>query len=236
MITANEVKKELIGLSNQERAKTLQRFFKTGKGEYGESDKFLGIVVPNIRKVVKKYSKLSFDQIDELIGDEFHEIRMVGLLILINEFKKKESDEQTIIFNKYIEHLDLGHINNWDLVDVTSENVIGEYLLNRPRDFIYKLADIPDLWHRRAAILATFCFIKNGDNRDIIRLSQKLIDDKRDLIQKAVGWMLREVGKRCDEKILRDFLDKNYRKMPRTMLRYAIERLPEIDRKYYLAK
>ncbi|MFA6253297.1 MAG: DNA alkylation repair protein [Patescibacteria group bacterium] len=228
------VKKDLKKLSKSSKAKILQRFFKTGKGQYSEGDKFIGVVVPDIRKVSKQYSDLPLKQVSELLHSKIHEERLCALLILVEQYKKGDSKKQKQIFGLYLKNYK--YINNWDLVDLTAPRIVGAYLADKPKNILYKLAKSKNLWQRRIAILATFQFIYYCQSKETIKIANILLHDKHDLIQKAVGWMLREVGKRCDEQILLNFLDKNYKTMPRTMLRYAIERLLEKKRQHYLGK
>jgi len=223
------IQKDLDKLRNPKKAKILQRFFKTGPGEYGEGDIFLGIVVPEQRKIAKKYKDLGLKDIQELLNSKYHEHRLTGLIILTYQYKNKPKE----VYDFYIKNTK--NINNWDLVDVTTPNIVGEYLLNKDRSILYKLAKSKDLWERRISILATFTFIRNSDFKDSINLAEILLQDKHDLIHKAVGWMLREIGKK-DQKALETFLDKHHKIMPRTMLRYSIERLEKSKRKFYMKK
>ncbi|MFA5127150.1 MAG: DNA alkylation repair protein [Patescibacteria group bacterium] len=223
---------ELKQYSSPQKAVILQGFFKTGRGEYGEGDKFIGVVVPDIRKVAKKYAALPLVGVLSSLRSKIHEERLCALLILVDQYQKGDSKKQKQVFNLYLKNYK--YINNWDLVDLTAPRVVGSYLIDKPKDILYKLAKSKNLWQRRIAILSTFAFIYRGDSREAIKISRILLHDKHDLIHKAVGWMLREVGKRCDEKILLDFLDKHHKIMPRTCLRYAIERLPLKLRKQYL--
>jgi len=220
--------------ADPEKAKILQRFFKTGKGEYGEGDVFLGIKVPDIRVVVRQYWKeTSLEEATELLHSKYHEARLCALLILVARFNKIASDRDKV-FKIYISNTKF--INNWDLVDLTAGHIIGAYLEVKPKDLLYKFAKSNDLWQKRIAILATFYYIYKGESKETIKIAKMLLCDPNDLIHKAVGWMLREVGKRCDQKILTDFLDEHVNEMPRTMLRYAIERLDEKQRLHYLGK
>lgn len=234
---ANNLEKlvrEIRSLKNPEKAKILSGFFKTGKGEYGEGDKFLGITVPLQRQLVKKYFELiSLAEAEELLKSEYHEERLIALLILVKKFEKVSEKEQTKIYKLYLKNAK--RVNNWDLVDLSAPNIVGNYLLEKDRKILYKLAKSENIWERRIAILATFEFIKNGEHEDIFKIVEMLLNDKHDLIHKACGWMLREVGKRIGEKIEEGFLKKYHRKMPRTMLRYAIERFPEGKRRKYLS-
>jgi len=228
------IKKELKILANKEKAEILQRFFKTGKGQYGEGDVFLGIVVPEQRKIVKKYyADLSLEDTVKLLHSKIHEERLVAVLILVAKYKKGSEADKKKIFNLYIKNAQ--YINNWDLVDLSAPNIVGDFLLDKDRAVLYKLAKSKNLWEKRIAILASFTFIRNKDFGDTIKISEILLEDDHDLIHKAVGWMLREMGKR-DEKVLEKFLQKHYKKMPRTMLRYAIEKFEEEKRKMYLKK
>ena len=227
-------------LANPEKAKVLQRFFKTGKGEYGEGDKFLGITVPQIRNLVKKYRGLGFPEIDKLLHSSFHEERLLGLLIMVSQFEKGEPKTQEKIFNYYLANTK--YINNWDLVDLTAPKIVGEYLWERHAEFIsasifnekrilnqvqddvlYKLVKSSSIWERRIAILATFAFLRKNEFTQTLKIAEILLHDKEDLIHKAVGWMLREVGKRNLE-VEEEFLKTYGQVMPRTMLRYAIEK------------
>jgi len=222
-----DLKKEILELADEKNAEQYKRFFKTGKGEYGEKDKFLGVRVPNLRKIAKKYKNIDYDDILELLKSEFHEERLTALFILIHKFKK---DRETV-YNIYINNLK--YVNNWDLVDTTAPHIVGAHLFDKDKSILYKLANSKILWERRVVILSTFYFIKKNEFKDTIEISKILLNDKEDLIHKAVGWMLREVGKR-DINVLEDFLKMHYKNMPRTMLRYAIEKFPEEKRKKYL--
>jgi 3-methyladenine DNA glycosylase AlkD len=226
---------ELKALAKPTRAFELQRFFKTAKGQYGEGDIFLGLTVPEVRTIARKYKKLPLNEIEKLTSSDFHEFRLCGLVILTLQFKaSKERSEQKKIFNFYMKQAKAGYVNNWDLVDVTAP-IIGAYLVgeNDPYPFLEKLARSKSLWERRLAIIFTFAFIRSGELDPTIEISRRLLKDDHDLIHKAVGWMLREVGKR-DIQILRAFLNENAQQMPRTMLRYAIEKMSEAERKKWL--
>jgi 3-methyladenine DNA glycosylase AlkD len=226
------LKKDLKKLSSPTRAISSLRFFKTGQGQYGEGDKFIGITVPDIRQVSKQYLDLSLEDVLSLLHSPIHEERLCALLILVSQYQKGDNKKQKQIFDLYLKNYK--YINNWDLIDLTAPRIVGAYLFDKPKDILYKLAKSKNLWQRRVAILATFQFIYYGQSQDTLKISKILLHDEHDLIQKAVGWMLREVGKRVDEKILLDFLKANYKIMPRTMLRYAIERLPNSKRLAYL--
>lgn len=226
-----QLRSELLAISNPQKAKILSGFFKTGKGQYGEKDVFLGVMVPQSRAIAAKYTSLSFEDISKLLHSKFHEERLIALLMLVKKFGHSP-EIQKEVYDFYLQNT--AFINNWDLVDLTAPKIVGEYLLNRDRKILTKLARSKDLWERRIAVMATFQFIcKNREYEDTFRIAEILILDTHDLIQKAVGWMLREVGKRVSEKAEREFLDRNYKKMGRTALRYAIERFdPELRQKY----
>ena len=231
MLTLLDFKKELKTKASSKKAKILQRFFKTGPGEYSEGDVFLGVVVPEIRKLVKKYSNLKIKEIIKLLHSKIHEERLTALLLMVNKFQTEENKEK--IYNLYLKNTK--YINNWDLVDLSAHKIIGDYLLNKPKLILFKLAKSKSLWDRRISIISTFSFIKNNKFTETLKIAKILLNDKHDLIHKAVGWMLREVGKR-DLKTEEEFLKRYYQKMPRTMLRYAIEKFPEKKRKQYLLK
>ncbi len=231
MPTLTQLKNELKKLSDPSQAKILQRFFKTGKGEYGEGDVFLGIKVPVLRKIAGKYRDLSLKDTEALLNSGIHEHRMVAIFILVRKYNREENKKE--IFNLYLANTD--NINNWDLVDLSAPHIVGDYLLDKPRGILYKLAKSRKLWEKRISILSTFTFIRNGRYEDTLKISEILLFDSHDLIHKGVGWMLRELGKR-DRDTEEAFLDKYYRKMPRTMLRYAIEKFDEERRRHYLAK
>lgn len=223
-----KLKKDLKEKSNPKKAEILQRFFKTGKGEYGEGDVFLGVMVPETRAIAKKYFNLDVKDVKDLLNSDIHEHRLIGLLILVGKYEKGEKEN---IFNFYLNNS--SRINNWDLVDVTAPKIVGNFLLDKPRDILHSLAESDNLWERRIAIISTFSFIRENDFKDALKISEKLLQDEHDLIHKATGWMLREVGKK-DIKKLESFLKKHYKNMPRTMLRYAIEKFPEEERKKWL--
>ena len=228
-----DINKRFEQEANPKKAEILQRFFKTKPGEYGEGDVFLGITVPKTRQIAKEFKHLSMDEIDELLSDKVHEKRLVALLILVERFEKGDEKTKKQIFDYYLKNA--SKVNNWDLVDLTAGKIVGNYLLNKPeqREILYNLANSNDLWEKRIAIISTFTFIRNNQFEDIIKISQILLSDKHDLMHKAVGWMLRELGKR-NQIILEDFLKENYKLLPRTTLRYAIERFEESKRKKYL--
>ena len=227
------VKEELKSKANSEKAKILSGFFKTGKGEYGEGDVFLGVVVPELRKIAKKYSGIDSMEVGELLNSKIHEERLCALFILIGHYKKADLEQREKIVRFYLANTK--NINNWDLVDLSAPNILGDYLLDKDRVVLYRLVKSENLWERRIAVLLTFTFIREGQFKDSLRIFAILLKDKHDLIHKAVGWMLREIGKR-DINVLRAFLNKHCKVMPRTMLRYAIEKLDEKERKGFLGK
>ncbi len=214
----NQIYNALSALSEEEKKIVLPRFFKTGKGQYGEGDKFLGVTVPNIREVAKEYSDVCLEVVEKLIHSPWHEMRMCALLILVNNSKKEVTKET---FDFYLSQT--SHINNWDLVDISAPQIVGKYLLNKNRDILYKLAESDLLWDNRIAIVSTLTFIRNNDLDDTYRLSLKMMQHKHDLMHKSIGWMLREAGKR-NEKRLYNFVMEHKATMPRTMLRYSIEK------------
>ena len=228
------LRRELTLLANPEKAEVLKRFFKTGPGQYGEGDVFLGVVVPLSRKIAKKYAELPFEGILTLLRSKIHEERLIALFILIGQFERGDEEKRKRIFHLYLEHTTF--INNWDLVDLSADKIVGAYLSGKPRDILYRLAQSESLWERRISIIATFHFIKQGRYEDALAVAGLLLRDCEDLIHKAVGWMLREVGKRCSEEAEETFLRKHRPEMPRTMLRYAIERFSPEKRQLYLQK
>lgn len=228
--TFARITKALRACSDEEKKIVLPRFFKTGKGEYGEGDRFMGVTVPNTRKVAKEYASVSWEVIEALLESEWHECRLCALLILVERYKKHP--EETVIFY-------LGHtrgINNWDLVDLSAPYILGLYLAQqKDRYVLYALAASENMWEQRIAVVSTLALIKDYQYDDIMKLAELFLDTRYDLMQKAVGWMLREVGKR-DEGILTDFLDRHCSQMPRTMLRYAIEKFAPERRAFYMRR
>lgn len=213
------------------KARLLQRFFKTGKGEYAEGDVFLGITVPVSRKIAKRYYGLSLIDAEALLRSRMHEERFVALLILMERFKKGTDAEKKKVYTLYLKNR--RYVNNWDLIDMSAPRIVGGYLFDTERDVLYKLAGSKTLWDRRIAIMATFFFIRQGEFGDTLRLADMLMGDTHDLMHKAIGWMLREVGNK-DVRTEKAFLKERYKRMPRTMLRYAIEKFPLEERKAYL--
>jgi 3-methyladenine DNA glycosylase AlkD len=234
-MSAADALRDLKSYAKPSKAHDLQRFFKTGPGEYGEGDVFIGVVVPDTRKVARTYSSLSFPELEKLLESDIHESRLCALIILTLQFKStKDSKVQKKIFDFYVQQLKKGHINNWDLVDVSAP-IIGAYLVDTPNPYplLTKLAKSKSLWERRVAMIFTFAFIRAGELDATIEIAALLLKDEHDLIHKAVGWMLREAGKR-DGLVLRRFLTDHANQMPRTALRYAIEKMPERERKKWL--
>ena len=231
-MTTASPQQQLKKLANPKKAIGVARFFKTGKGEYGEGDVFLGITVPQIRLIAKKCADLTLKEIQKLLQSKIHEERLLALIILVNQFKKADEGNQKQIFDLYLSNTK--YINNWDLVDCSAEYIVGGYLMNRSKNILKLLAQSNLLWERRIAIMATFHFIKQKQHEHTFTIAKILVKDEHDLIHKAVGWMLREVGKRISEAIEETFLQQYYQQMPRTMLRYAIERFDAKKRKKYL--
>ncbi|MBN2824401.1 MAG: DNA alkylation repair protein [Campylobacterales bacterium] len=223
---------ELARYANPAKISDYKRFFKTGIGEYGEGDQFLGIKVPDTRKVVKKYFRtMSLNEIQEFLYSPYHEHRLFALLVLVALYQAKDLDNKATIYHFYLNHT--AQINNWDLIDVTSPHIVGAYLLDKERSLLYRLAASDNLWEKRIAIISTFAFIKAGEFEDTFAIANILLNDTHDLIHKAVGWAIREVGNR-DKEAMIAYLNPRYQKMPRTMLRYAIEKLDEDLRQKYL--
>ncbi len=232
-MTAKDISKALRALGSRHIADTSQRFFKTGPGQYGEGDRFLGIRVPDIRLRAKAFDPfVSLSETLRLLHSPFHEERLCALLILVRKYEKGRPEEQQAIFEAYLENTSA--VNNWDLVDLSASHIVGAHLLNRSAKDLRRLAQSNNLWERRIAVVATYAFIKNRRYDEILAIARRLMNDPEDLIHKAAGWMLREAGKR-DVAILRAFLQEHARSMPRTMLRYAIEKFPDEERKRYLA-
>lgn len=237
MKTLSDLEKELKRAGSREQAANLQRFFKTGPGQYGAGDVFLGIKVPMQRQIAKKYGFLGFEELKKMLASKFHEFRLVALLILVDKYQNAPSlREKERIVRFYLNQR--ARINNWDLVDLSVYKILGDYLVQQPgqRKILDQLAASKNLWERRLAMIATFAFLKKGEARETLALAKKLLNDPHDLMHKAVGWMLREMGKRVSLKTLEDFLEEAAEKMPRTALRYAIERLQPARRDYYLKK
>lgn len=232
-MTALDVKNSLKKLVVPGKAQTLQRFFKTGKGEYAEGDIFIGVMAPSMKATVKKYATLPIAEAVKLLHSKIHEERMVALLILVAQYKKGDEKLKQKIFDIYLSNTK--YINNWDLVDLTAEHIVGEQLRNGSKQTLYKFAKSKSLWERRISILSTFAYIKTGESKETLKIAKMLLNDEHDLIHKAVGWMLREVGKRASINDELKFLEQHGKNMPRTMLRYAIERFPQNLRKKMMA-
>jgi 3-methyladenine DNA glycosylase AlkD len=230
-MSLTEIRKAISKQKNPAQAIILQRFFKTAKNEYGEGDIFYGIKVPVQRIIAKKFKDLSLSDINKLILSKVHEERLIASFILVDQFEKGDEKKQKIIYNFYIKNRK--GINNWDLVDLSAPKIVGQYLIDKDKSKLYKFAHSRDLWEKRISILSTFTFIRQHWFEDTFNISEILLHDNNDLIHKAVGWMLREVGNR-DLQSEEEFLVKHYKTMPRTMLRYAIEKFPEKKRKNYL--
>ena len=232
---AADVQKELKNIADPDKVAILQRFFKTGPGHYGEGDIFIGVMVPQSRKVAKKFSQLPLEEVSILLYSRIHEERLVALLILVWRYSTSSNREKEEIVKFYLDHIK--QVNNWDLVDLSAPNILGAHLLvdNRDKTLLYRLARSENVWERRIAIVATHYFIRKGYFSDTLKIAEMLLQDRHDLIHKAAGWMLREVGKRNAVTEVA-FLEKHCRVMPRTMLRYAIEILPESKKRLYKKK
>ena len=232
-MTDTALQKSLRAFASEERARANKWFFKTGPGQYGEGDIFIGVTVPNVRKVVKQYRDADFEAIREQLASPYHEDRLLGLLILVEQSRKADEKMHKKIVDFYIRNRK--GINNWDLVDTSAPEILGKYLFEygKSTNVLYTFARSRNLWEKRIAVLSTYWFIKNNSFDDTLKIASILLSDEHDLIQKAVGWMLREVGKR-DLKTEEAFLKVHVREMPRTMLRYAIEKFPEAKRQAYL--
>lgn len=230
-MTIQKIKTKLKQIANKEKAEVLQSFFKTGPGEYGEGDVFIGVKVPDLRKVAKDFRDITTEDVIVLLESIIHEERLLALLILVRKYVKGNETAKKRIYRLYLKKTKF--INSWDLVDGSAHHIVGDYLMDKNKAPLYRLAKSEDLWERRIAILATFYFIKNGKYEETLKIAKILITDEEDLIHKAVGWMLREIGKR-DMIFEEMFLKQHYKEMPRTMLRYAIEKFPEPKRQKYL--
>lgn len=223
----------VLSQRNPEAAEHSARFFKTDPGQYGEGDKFLGITVPKLRKIAKQFPNLELTEIEKLLQNPWHEVRLSGLYVLVNQFQKGDKKTKKLIYTFYLKHR--ASVNNWDLVDTSAPRIVGEYLLKNPdeKKILYRLVKSKNIWERRIAIVATLSFIRKNEFTDILALSKLLFNDTHDLLHKAVGWMLREAGKR-DVSVLKKFLKEYASMMPRTALRYAIEKFSPEERKKYL--
>lgn len=227
----HEIQNRLKKIGNDEKAKVLQRFFKTGPGEYGEGDIFIGVKVPELRKLAREYQSITEQDVEQLLQSLIHEERLLALLILVRQYAQGDEASKRRIYELYLNNIQ--YVNNWDLVDASAEHIVGAFLMDKDKEPLYRLAKSENLWERRISVMATFHFIKQGHFSVTLDLVERLLSDKEDLIHKAAGWMLREIGKRAMS-VEEDFLGAHYQKMPRTMLRYAIERFPECRRQKYL--
>ena len=230
-MTVQDIQNRLKKLGNKKHAAISQKFFKTGPGEYGEGDIFIGVRVPVLRELVKEYSDVSVEDAALLLHSQVHEERLLALLLLVRLFSISDEAIRSIIYGKYLKNTEF--VNNWDLVDSSAEHIVGAYLMNRDKAVLYRLAESENLWERRISIMSTFHFIKRHDFSETLKISKMLLFDREDLIHKATGWMLREIGKRRPQ-TEESFLKAHYKEMPRTMLRYAIEKFPEQKRQRYL--
>lgn len=232
--TASLAKRALNQFASPERAALVTRFFKTGKGEYGEGDVFMGASVPECRLVAKEFRALELAEIEKLMLSRVHEERLTGLFILVAQFRRaKDEAARKKLFQLYRKRM--ACVNNWDLVDASAPHIVGAWLEDKPRDWLDELAASKNLWYRRIAMVATFHFIRQGESEDAIRIAGLLVQDRHDLIQKAVGWMLREAEKRASSEAVRKFLKRHAASMPRTMLRYAIERLTPAEKEQWMS-
>lgn len=234
MISLLQLKKELRANGSPQKAKNSAWFFKTGKGQYGEGDVFIGLTVPEQRAIAARYVELSLRDLEQLLHSKEHEFRLTALLILLLRFEKGNTADKKKIHTLYLRNTKW--VNNWDLVDSSASTLVGEYLVGADKTLLKKLAVSKSLWERRIAMIATFAYIKKGESKDALTIADMLLGDKEDLMHKAVGWMLREVGKRCGVEVLEKFLKDKYTRMPRTTLRYAIERFPKTVRSLYLKR
>ncbi len=230
-MSIKEIREKMSRVASPERAEFSQRFFKTGKGEYAEGDVFIGLTVPDLRKIARDYQAIAYKDVLKLLKSPIHEERLLALIILCLKYAKADDEEKQQIYDLYLAHTKF--INNWDLVDVSAPHIVGAYLFERDRQPLYELAVSKSLWERRIAVVAPFHFIRQHDFDDLLKIAELLLTDKHDLIHKAVGWMLREIGKR-NQAYEEAFLQAHYKQMPRTMLRYAIERFEETTRRQYL--
>ncbi len=231
MSTATDVQTELNKFENPTESEFLPRFFKTKEGQYGHGDIFIGLRVPLTRKIAANYKELSLSEIKKLLQSPIHEHRLCALIIMTNQAKKADAAHKKALYDLYVSQTKF--VNNWDLVDTSCRDIVGGYLQNKSREPLYKLAKSSDLWERRIAMVSTWQFIRGGDLHDTFKIAEMLLGDTHDLIHKAVGWMLREAGKK-DEAALKEFLDEHTHEMPRTALRYSLERLHSGDKMHYM--
>lgn len=231
-LSAHDFSLALKALATPDRAKNAAWFFKTGPGQYAEGDQFVGVTVPDTRKLAKQFKNLPFSELNLLLSSPLHEERLGALLILIEQFKKADEEAQKNIVDFVLAHKK--HINNWDLVDASAPYIIGPYFWKRNRQLLIDLAQSKNLWERRIAMISCFYFIRQKESGFALQIAEMLLEDKHDLMHKAVGWMLREIGKNCGRDVLTKFLARHYAKLPRTSLRYAIEHFPDTERKAWL--
>lgn len=230
----SKILKDIYSHHDAKKAKLLSGFFKTGRGQYGEGDVFWGLTVPTSRTIAKKYKYINFKEVNSLLKHKVHEVRLVAILILVHKYNLGKLSEKKKIVDFYLKNTK--YVNNWDLVDLSASRILGDYLFNKnDKNILLKLANSKNLWEQRISMISTLAFIKNGELEWTFKIAKMFLNHKHDLMHKATGWMLREAGKK-DEKALRNFLDKNISNMPRTMLRYAIERFSENIRLEYLKK
>jgi 3-methyladenine DNA glycosylase AlkD len=233
-LSAAEVRAALAAAASPAKARVMAGFFKTGKGQYGEGDQFWGVTVPAQRKIARAHRGLPLGELGRLLDSKVHEARLTALLILVDRYARGDDDTKRAAFDFYLRHL--GRVNNWDLVDSSAHQIVGEHLKARDRALLDRLAKSKVLWERRVAMISTYAFINAGEHEDTFRLAKALMRDDEDLMHKAVGWMLREVGKRIDPELLRGFLRAHASDLPRTALRYAIEHFDPTERRAWLAK
>ncbi len=235
-MTAEDLKAALQKHATADDAAFLQRFFKTGKGQYGEGDQFIGVRVPATRRVCREFKALPLAEVQKLLDSPVHEHRLAAVILLAINYPKASQPDKQAMYDLYLKNVYAGRINNWDIIDVTAPQMVGAHLQNRPRTVLIELAKSDSIWQKRVAILASSWYIRTGDPATTLDLLDILLHDPHDLIQKACGWMLREIGKRIDPKILTNYLDQHASHMPRTTLRYAIEHLPPERRQRYLRR
>lgn len=234
MITAHQLEHDLRAVATRNAADitTLGRFFKTGKGQYAEGDIFIGVTVPANRLVCKKYKDMALGELEKALESPIHEVRLAAVMIMAAQALKKDAVRQKALFDLYLRRTD--RINNWDIVDASCRDIVGEFLIDKPRDVLYELARSPDLWERRIAMVSTWAFIRAGEDKDVYKIAEILLGDRHDLIHKAIGWMLREAGKRVSRAHLVSFLQQHSATMPRTTLRYAIEHFSPEERQRFM--
>lgn len=231
-MSISNIQNDLREVSDPERAKNAIWFFKTGKGQYGEGDVFIGVSNPNLRAVCKNYKHLNFDELQDLLDDKIHEFRFAALVIMVEQFKKANAEKRKQIFDLYLKNLQ--NINNWDLVDCSCRDIVGFYLYDKDRTLLDEMAMVDHLWTQRVAMVSTSYFIGKGEFEDVLRIAKLLLNHKHDLIHKAIGWMLREAWKRGGQTMVESFLTENIREIPRTALRYSLEKMTDERRGYFM--